>query len=81
MKFLGLEEFVASSADEYVAKAVALNEQLEHLNNVRLSLRERILEREKGVSHRAFYFEKVLEQAWSLHKQGLPAQAIVLADD
>lgn len=81
MKFLGLEEFVASSTDEYVAKAVALNGQFEHLNSVRLSLRDRILEREKRVSHRAFYFEKVLEQAWSLHQQGLPAQAIVLADD
>lgn len=81
MKFLDLEELVANSADEYVAKAVALNEQFEHLNTVRLSLRDRIREREDRVSHRAFYFEKALEQAWDLHKQGLPAQAIVLSDD
>ena len=39
---IGLTEFIAESADDYVAKAIALPDQAAHLAAVRLALRDRV---------------------------------------
>lgn len=81
MTFLGLEEFIAYSKEEYISKAVALNHQYEYLNNLRLSLRQRIIDKEKNVRSIACYFEQVMECAWDRYQQGLPAQPIIIEQD
>jgi len=78
MGHLGLHDFIAQSEEEYVAKAIALDQQYEYLNTLRLTMRDRLKEIEQRVDSLAWYFEQVMEMAWQQHEKGLAPEPIVL---
>lgn len=63
---VGLEVFAAQSPEEYVAKAVSFARQLEHLDAIRMSLRQRMLESPlcdpQGWTHE---FGRLLRKIWT----------------
>ncbi len=81
MKTFGLDEFVVANLNDYVRKVVELNDRYEYLNTLRLSMRERITQREKSHSHNAYYFEKMIDSVWQRHLNGEPPQPLFIEDE
>ncbi len=81
LKMFGLEEFVTSNLKEYAQKVIDLNTRYEHLNSLRLSMRERILRREKSHTHNACYFEKMIDAVWQRHLNGEPPVPLFIEDE
>lgn len=78
MGHLELHDFITQSEDDYVAKAIALDQQYEYLNTLRLTMRDRLKEIEQRVDSPAWYFEQMMEKAWQQHQKGLAPEMIVL---
>jgi predicted O-linked N-acetylglucosamine transferase (SPINDLY family) len=68
LSYLGLELFTASTPEEYVAKATALAGNLEALEKIRASMRERmvasVLFDAKGLAHRVETAYRKMWQQW-----------------
>jgi predicted O-linked N-acetylglucosamine transferase (SPINDLY family)/predicted O-methyltransferase YrrM len=80
MRHLGLNDFIATSEDEYIEKAIAFDKQYEYLNTIRLTMRDRLKEIEQRVERPSWYFEQMLEKAWQQYEKGLPPDSIILSE-
>lgn len=81
MRTFGLDEFVVANLDEYAQKVIELNDRYDHLNTIRLSMRERIAQREKSHSHNAWYFEKMIDTVWQRHLKGEQPESLFIEDE
>lgn len=81
MRTFALDEFVVANLDEYVQKVIELNDRYDHLNTIRLSMRERIIQREKSHSHNAYYFEKMIDTVWQRHLNGEQPEPLFIEDE
>ncbi|HEY1844047.1 MAG TPA: methyltransferase regulatory domain-containing protein [Buttiauxella sp.] len=81
MRTFNLHEFVTSSLEEYAQKVIELNGRYEYLNTLRLTMRERILRREKSHSHNAYYFEKMIDAVWQRHLNGEAPEPLFIEDE
>ncbi|MCA6961951.1 O-linked N-acetylglucosamine transferase family protein [Pectobacterium odoriferum] len=70
MKFVGLDEFVVLSQDEYINTAVSWASKLDELNVIRQGLRQRIIRKRNHNVNAAFYFEKALRRVWENYCNG-----------
>ncbi|MCH4997770.1 methyltransferase regulatory domain-containing protein [Pectobacterium carotovorum] len=73
MKTFKLDSFVAYDKDEYIERAVYWANNTRELNNIRLTMRERILALGQEKANPAEYLEKALRKAWSLYCSGYDA--------
>ena len=83
MGHLGLDNYVAGDADEFVRKAVAAANDLSSLASVRMGMRERIQQSAPGRPELiARGLRRALRIMWQNWCQGLPAQSFeVLEQD
>lgn len=79
MRQFGLDEFVVTSAEEYVARAVEIAGDIEALNQVRLGLRDRISGLQQ-TGRPAAYFEVALREAWKRYCRGESASSFSVKD-
>lgn len=80
MGYLGLHDFIAEDVDDYIAKAIGLDQQYEYLNTLRITMRDRMKEIEQRVDTPARYFEQMLEKAWQQHEKGLAPETIIVSE-
>ncbi|MEQ9994804.1 methyltransferase regulatory domain-containing protein [Pectobacterium versatile] len=73
MKTFKLDSFVAYDKDEYIERAVYWANNASELNNIRLTMRERILALGQEKANPAEYLEKALKKTWSLYCSGYDA--------
>lgn len=78
MGYLELHDFIAENVDDYIAKAIALDQQYEYLNTLRLTMRDRLKDIEQRVDSLAWYFEEIMTKAWRQHERGLAPEPIIL---
>ncbi|TNV22991.1 methyltransferase domain-containing protein [Buttiauxella sp. B2] len=76
----GLDEFVAESIDEYVAKALAFSEDTQRLNELRMSLRDNISSLEDSSISPAWYLEQTLRKAWEIYCETGIAEGFVVQE-
>jgi len=70
MRQFGLDEYVVTSEEAYVARAVEIAADIDGLNNTRLSLRDRALAYAQPDVSPAHYFEVALREAWARYCRG-----------
>lgn len=64
LQWLGLDGFVASSKEDYVAKAIGWSERLDELNQYRQDIRSRFDRYNEGGITPATHFETILRMVW-----------------
>lgn len=79
MHIYGLQQFIASSQDDYVEKAVAWQHNLHELNGWRQSMRNNMPVKQEGFNA-AVPLENALIRAWEIYCAGKPAQSFTVAD-
>lgn len=79
MRQFGLDEFVVTSSEEYVARAVEIAGDIEALNQIRLGLRDRISGLQQ-TGRPAAYFEVALREAWKRYCRGESASSFSVKD-
>jgi predicted O-linked N-acetylglucosamine transferase (SPINDLY family) len=70
MRQFGLDEFVVTSQEEYIARAVDITRDVQALNAIRLTLRERIYRQSSKDGNPAVYLEAALREAWRRYCRG-----------
>lgn len=76
LSHVGLEEFIAHDADDFVRKGVLLTENLNHLATIRAGLRERFEQSAMGQPELiAASLELALRNMWRRWCAGLPAES------
>ena len=74
---LGLDDFIAVSEDDYIAKAVAWSQQIERLARIRGNLREQLIAQSQAVSGeiQANALLAALRRMWRRWCSGQPPEA------
>lgn len=80
MRQYGLDEFVVTSREEYVARAVEIAADVHSLNNLRLALRDKIAAHGQTGASAAVYFEAALREAWKRYCRGEAASSFSVRD-
>jgi len=80
MRQFGLDSFVVSSVEQYIQRATEICDDVDGLNQLRLSLRQRIEERGKQGGNPACYLEHALRMAWRRYCEGLPTTSFVVPE-
>lgn len=80
MRTFRLDSFVAYNKDEYIEKAIYWANNTSELNNIRLTMRERILALGQEKANPSEYLEKALRKTWSLYCSGCDATSFSIED-
>ncbi len=70
MRILGLDDFISTSEDEFLQKALYWSQSLEKLSDVRAGIRGRIAARMNSVLSPSVYFEHAIRNAWQMYCEG-----------
>ncbi|RNM07773.1 methyltransferase regulatory domain-containing protein [Dickeya undicola] len=70
MRILGLDDFISTTEDEFVQKALYWRQSLEKLSEIRAGIRGRIASRMNSVLSPSIYFECAIRNAWQIYCEG-----------
>jgi predicted O-linked N-acetylglucosamine transferase (SPINDLY family)/SAM-dependent methyltransferase len=81
MRQFGLDNFIASSPEDLLRKAILVSQDFEALNSIRRNLRS-VVEKSRLSDHRpTYYFEKALLECWHRWCLNMPIDHIIINDD